>query len=154
MLLSDMLKLEQIKVPLAAADKQGAIGELVDLLASQGKLLDRDKAYQAVLEREQTRTTGIGEGVAIPHGKTPAVEDLVIALGKAPDGVDFESIDGKPVTLILLLLSPSDRTGLHIQALARISRLISLDAFRKKMASAQTAEEIFQVIQQQEQSLQ
>ena len=154
MLLTDMLKLEQIKVPLAATDKQGAIQELVDLLAGQGKLLDRDKAYQAVLEREQTRTTGIGEGVAIPHGKTPAVGDLVIALGKAPDGVDFESIDGKPVTLILLLLSPSDRTGLHIQALARISRLISLDAFRKKMASAQTAEEIFQVIQQQEQSLQ
>jgi len=154
MLLTDMLKLEQIKVPLTATDKEGAIRELVDLLASQGKLLDRDKAYQAVLEREQTRTTGIGEGVAIPHGKTPAVEDLVIALGKAPNGVDFESIDGKPVTLILLLLSPSDRTGLHIQALARISRLISLDAFRKKMASAQTAEEIFQVIQQQEQSLQ
>ncbi len=154
MLLTDMLKLEQIKVPLAATDKQGAIQELVDLLAGQGRLLDRDKAYQAVLEREQTRTTGIGEGVAIPHGKTPAVDDLVIALGKAPDGVDFESIDGKPVTLILLLLSPSDRTGLHIQALARISRLISLDAFRKKMASAQTGEEIFQVIQQQEQSLQ
>jgi len=154
MLLTDMLKLEQIKVPLAATDKQGAIQELVDLLAGQGRLLDRDKAYQAVLEREQTRTTGIDESVAIPHGKTPAVDDLVIALGKAPDGVDFESIDGKPVTLILLLLSPSDRTGLHIQALARISRLISLDAFRKKMASAQTAEEIFQVIQQQEQSLQ
>ena len=132
MLLTDMLKLEQIKVPLAASHKQGAIQELVDLLAGQGKLLDRDKAYQAVLEREQTRTTGIGEGVAIPHGKTPAVDNLVIALGKAPAGVDFEAIDGKPVTLILLLLSPADRTGPHIQALARISRLISLDAFRKK----------------------
>ena len=74
--------------------------------------------------------------------------------GHIIDNEEVESIDGKPVTLILLLLSPSDRTGLHIQALARISRLISLDAFRKKMASAQTAEEIFQVIQQQEQSLQ
>ena len=153
MLLTDILKVEQIKVPLAADTKQGVIEELVDLLAGQGKLLDRDKALQAVMEREQTRTTGIGEGVAIPHGKTSAVSQMLIALGKAPQGVDFASIDSRPVTLVLLLLSPADQTGLHIQALARISRLISLDAFRKKVAAASSPQDILQIIQQQEQVL-
>ena len=153
MLLTDILKVEQIKVPLTADSKQGVIEELVDLLAGQGKLLDRDKALQAVMEREQTRTTGIGEGVAIPHGKTSAVNQMLIAMGKAPQGVDFASIDSRPVTLVLLLLSPADQTGLHIQALARISRLISLDGFRKKVAAASTAQDVLQVIHQQEQAL-
>jgi len=152
MLLTDILTLERVKVPLTASTKRGLIEELVDLAAADGSVTDSEKALQAVLEREQTRTTGIGDALAIPHGKTAAVKELTMAIGRAPQGVDFESIDSKPVTLAILLLSPMDKTGPHIQALARISRLFSIESFRKKLNSAETARELLEIVQQQEQA--
>jgi len=154
MRLTDMLTPERIRTPLAATTKPQVLAELVDVLVEAGGVTHRDKALAAVLEREQTRTTGIGHGLAIPHGKTNAVTDLVIAVGKTSSPIEFESIDGKPVTLLVMLLSPVDRTGPHIQALARISRLFSADAFRNKLANAPTAGDLWNLLRDQEEKTQ
>ena len=152
MQLTDILTQRRIKVPLQATTKRDAIAELVDVLVASGDISDRDKALAAVLEREHTRTTGIGNGLAIPHGKVTAVNDLVMAVGRTAAPIDFESIDGNPVTLILMIISPVDRTGPHIQALARVSRMLSIDSFRNKLNHAKDAQEMWQLIVDQEES--
>ena len=144
--LSKILTPDRIRVPLAPADKIGVISQLIDLLAATGGLVDRDAALEAVLKREAERTTGIGYGLAIPHGKSDGCERLVIAAGKPAEPVDFQSLDGRPVTFVVLLVSPPDQTGPHIQALAKISRLMNIEGFRNAVAKAATAEDLHQAI--------
>lgn len=144
--LHKLLTPDRIKVPLAAKDKVAAITELIDVLAGQGALANRDVALDAVLKREAERTTGIGYGLAIPHGKSNGVQQLAIAAGKPAAPVDFQSLDGRPVTFIVLLVSPPDQTGPHIQALAKISRLMNLADFRDAVEKATTAEALHQAI--------
>ena len=100
---TDILKPDNIKVPLEAKTKNEAIAEMVNLLAKNGAVTDAKKVLDAVLERESTRTTGIGNGLAIPHGKSTGTKDLVMAIGKAGTPIDFQAIDGRPVNLIWLL---------------------------------------------------
>ncbi len=151
--LSKILTPDRIRVPLAATDKVGVISELIDLLAASGALLNRDAALDAVLKREAERTTGIGYGLAIPHGKSDGVEHLAMAAGKPAKPVDFQSLDGRPVSFIVLLVSPPDQTGPHIQALARISRLMTVDAFRQAMKTATTAQQIYDALVTQENNM-
>src|SRR3954465_15958037 len=106
MRLSEILKPQNIKIPLDATVKTDAISELVSLLASTGDVIDPKQVLSAVLDRESTRTTGIGNGLAIPPGKTAGTKDLVMAIGRPAQPIDFQSIDGKPVTIIWLLSSP------------------------------------------------
>lgn len=153
MRLTDILKLEDIKVPLEATQKNDAIAELVQLLANNGNITDPKKVLEAVLDRESTRSTGIGNGLAIPHGKCTGTSNLVMAIGKTSEPIDFQSIDGQPVSLIWLLSSPPDKTGPHIHALARISRLMTIDKFRLTLLEAPTAQDIYNAIIQQENSL-
>ena len=153
MRLTDILKPQNIQVPLAGKTKNEAIGELVTLLATNGEISDAKKVLDAVLEREATRTTGIGNGLAIPHGKCNGVDHLVMAIGRPIAPIDFQAIDGRPVNLIWLLASPPDKTGPHIHALARISRLMTIDRFRQALAAAQTPQQLFDAIVQQENSL-
>ncbi len=153
MRLTDILKPQNIKAPLAAKTKNDAIGELVGLLAEQKEILDARKVLDAVLERETTRTTGIGNGLAIPHGKCTGLDHLVMAVGKAATPIDFQSIDGRPVTLIWLLASPPDKTGLHIHALARISRLMTIDKFRHALAEATDPQTLFEIIVKQDSAM-
>ena len=153
MRLTEILKPQNIKVPLAAATKAEAIGELVTLLADNGELTDPKKVMDAVLEREATRTTGIGNGLAIPHGKCNGTDHLVMAIGRPGTPVDFQAIDGRPVNLIWLLASPPDKTGPHFHALARISRLMTIDKFRHALAEAKTAQDIYDAIVKQESQL-
>ena len=153
MRLIDILKPENIKVPLESTTKNEAIGELVNLLAQNGDVTDAKRVLEAVLERESTRTTGIGNGLAIPHGKCTGTKDLIMAIGKAGAPIDFQAIDGRPVTLIWLLTSPPDKTGPHIHALARISRLMTIDKFRQSLNAAKTSQEIFDLIIKQEETL-
>lgn len=150
MKLLDILTLDCIKSPLDATDKQGAINELVDMLAATGKVKNGPGLRDAVWAREQTRTTGIGHGLAIPHGKCPGVESLAIAIGRPAQPLEFGAIDNKPVRLIILLASPPDRTSDHIQALAHISRLMTMEEFRQRMYQAANAEEIFELIKSQD----
>ena len=153
MRLTEILKPQNIKVPLDATAKADAIGELVNLLAANGEVTDAKKVLDSVLEREATRTTGIGNGLAIPHGKCNGTDHLVMAIGRPGTPVDFQAIDGRPVNLIWLLSSPPDKTGPHIHALARISRLMTIDKFRHALAEAKTAQEIFDAIVKQESQL-
>jgi fructose-specific phosphotransferase system IIA component len=153
MRLTDILKAENIKVPLEATTKNAAIAELVHLLAVNGQVTDEKKVLDSVLERESTRTTGIGNGLAIPHGKCAGTTDLVMAIGKPAQPIDFQSIDGRPVSVIWMLTSPPDKTGPHIHALARISRLMTIDKFQQALRAAKTSEEVFNAIVAQEAAL-
>jgi fructose-specific phosphotransferase system IIA component len=153
MRLIDILKPQNIKVPLAARQKTDAIGELVTLLADNGELKDAKKVLDSVLDREATRTTGIGNGLAIPHGKCAGTDHLVMAIGKPAGAIDFQAIDGRPVTIIWLLTSPPDKTAPHIHALARISRLMTIDKFRQALLAAKDAQEMFDTIVKQESAL-
>jgi len=148
--LLEFLSLDCIKAPLDATDKKGVIDELVDVLDAAGKVVDADALRHAVWSREQARTTGIGQGLAIPHGKTDAVRELAMAIGKPAEPIDFAAIDGKPVRLVVLLASPVDRTSDHIQALARISRMMTREAFRERLYSARSAEEIYEALHEHE----
>ena len=151
--LSEILKPQNIKVPMLATSKAEAITELIKVLESNGELTDSKKVLDAVLERETTRTTGIGNGLAIPHGRCLGTDHLVMAIGKPATPIDFQAIDGRPVSLIWLLTSPPDKTGPHIHALARISRLMTIDRFRQLLSQAQTPQEIFDIVVQQENTL-
>lgn len=148
--LTDILSPSCIKAPLAAKTKQGVIEELVDLLAAAAKVKEPKALKDAVWARECTRTTGIGLGLAIPHGKCPGMTALSMAIGKPATPMDFESIDGQPVRLIVLLASPPDKTNDHIQALARVSRMILVDSFRERIYAAGSAEEIYNLVKSQE----
>ena len=151
--LTEILKPDDIKIPLAATTKNEAIAELVNLLADNKEITDAKKVLDAVLEREATRTTGIGNGLAIPHGKCTGTKDLVMAIGKPATPIDFQAIDGRPVSIIWMLSSPPDKTGPHIHALARISRLMTIDKFRHALLNAKDAKEAFDIIVQQENAL-
>lgn len=150
MKLTDIIKPANIRVPLQATTKAAAIEELVQLLAANQEINDAAKVLAAVLEREATRTTGIGNGVAIPHGKCTGTSRLIMAVGKPAVPIDFQAIDGRPVNLIWLLTSPPDQTGPHITALARISRLMIVDKVRAALAAATSAEQIYDIIRQHE----
>jgi len=146
MQLSKLLTADRIRVPLKAAEKTEVITELIDVLATTGGLADRDAALQAVLKREAERTTGIGYGLAIPHGKSDGCQKLVMAAGKPAEPVDFQSLDQRPVTFVVLLVSPPDQTGPHIQALAKISRLMNIEEFRAAVDNAKAADELYDAI--------
>jgi fructose-specific phosphotransferase system IIA component len=148
--LLDILSPDCIKAPLASTDKKGVIDELVDLLAAAKKVGDAGALKEAVWTREQTRTTGIGHGLAIPHGKCTGMTSLAMAIGKPAQPMDFQAIDGQPVRLVVLLASPPDRTSDHIQALARISRLMTMDEFRTRIYAARTPSDIYELLKGQE----
>ena len=150
MLLTQILRLACVKVPLEGKDKQSVIIELVDLLDANGLLLDRNVVLDAVLAREQTRSTGIGSRIAIPHGKCKAVKELVMAVGIAAEPIDFASVDGKPITIVFLLVSPVDQTGPHIRALARISRLMLDQKFKQDLEKSTSAEQVYELLSNKE----
>jgi fructose-specific phosphotransferase system IIA component len=151
--LTEILKPQDIKIPLAATTKSEAIAELVTLLAENHHIDDAKKVLDAVLEREATRTTGIGNGLAIPHGKCTGLKELVMAIGKPAQPIDFQAIDGRPVQIIWMLSSPPDKTSPHIHALARISRLMTIDKFRHALLAAKDSHEAFEIIVAQENAL-
>jgi fructose-specific phosphotransferase system IIA component len=150
--LLDILTPDCIRAPLQAGDKRGVINELIDLLAAAGRVPDPKALKDAVWTREQMRTTGIGAGLAIPHGKCAGMPALAMAIGKPAVPMDFEAIDHQPVRLVVLLASPPERASDHISALARISRMMMHDAFRERIYAASSATEIFDLIKSQDQA--
>ena len=150
MKLTDILSRDCVRVPLTGTDREGVIAELVDVLDAAGKINGREAVLRAVLDRERTRSTGIGYGLAIPHGKCPACPQLAMAVGRPAEAIDFESKDGQPCNIICLLASPPDQTGPHIQALARISRLMLMEDFRSALAGAKDADEFYETIRSHE----
>ena len=152
MTLLDILSPGSTVVGLKSNTKEEIIGELVDLLVVGDSITDREKVLQAVLDREQIMSTGIGDGIAIPHGKSDSVIRLAAALGTHKRGVDFEALDGEPAYVFFLLVSPANVSGPHIKALARISRLLKNDAFKKQLTEATTPEEILAAIESEEEA--
>ncbi len=145
MRLMDFLVPNAIEPDMKSTTKTDAIKELVDLLKKAGTIVAEDSVANAVLEREELGTTGIGEGIAVPHGKSDAVDELVAALGRSRKGIDFESIDGQPVHLLFLLVAPTTSAGPHLMALARISRLLKNRGFRQGLMDAADKSEILKI---------
>ncbi|MCY3761038.1 MAG: PTS sugar transporter subunit IIA [Gemmatimonadetes bacterium] len=150
MTLLEILSSKTTIVGLEGNSKEEIIEELVDCLDATNAISDRDKVLQAVVEREKIMSTGIGDGIAIPHGKSDAVQRLVAALGTHRHGVDFEALDGEPAFVFFLLVSPANVSGPHIKALARISRLLKNDEFKKSLIEASAPEEVLEAIAEEE----
>ncbi len=150
MTLTQILQANCAKVPVEGRDKEAVITELVDLLDASGALQNRDVALDAVLTRERIQSTGTGAGIAIPHGKCKAVKEVVMAIGIAHKPIEFDSIDGEPVKILFLLVSPADQTGPHIQALAGISKLMLNEHIRHKLEQADSADDVYELLNTQE----
>lgn len=147
-LLSDLLSIDRIKVPLASSDKEGLLAELVGLVAVDCDERRRRSVLRAVRERESVLSTGIGNGVAIPHGKSEALRDLRLAAGVTGDPVDFDALDGAPVSLFFLLVGPENAAGTHVKALSRISRLLRKEDLRRRLVAARSADEFLETLRE------
>ena len=151
MKLSELINEAGISISLQAKDKKGIIEELIDLLAnSTGSVKDKEAVLKAVWDREELMSTGIGQGVGIPHAKTNSVDRLYAVFGKSEAGVNFAALDSKPVHLFFLLVAPEDQSGPHVKALARISRLLKQSYFRQALLDAKKSEEILAIIREEE----
>ena len=144
--LKKVLSPDTVWVDLKADTKNGIIEEMIDRLVAAGKVKDREGALKAVLDREAKMSTGMQNGVAIPHGKSKCIKSLVAAIGLNKAGVNFDSMDGSPSTIFIMTLSPANRTGPHIQFLAEVSRLISQPAEREKLLAARTHADIYEIL--------
>ena len=141
------LLLTENMLPMLKADtKHGVIEELIGFLAGTGKIKNPGSALQAVLEREEKMSTGMQNGIAIPHGKTDAVDELQVAVAIKRDGVDFDCMDGQPAKIFIMTLSPESRVGPHIQFLAEISKLLSRPDLREQLTACATADEMLKLL--------
>jgi fructose-specific phosphotransferase system IIA component len=146
MRLTDYISREHVKIGLEGETKEEVIEELVSLLADTSDVDDADIIFEAVMNREREGSTGLEKGVAIPHAKSDAVKSLSIVVGVSRDGIDFESQDGKPSHLLFLMVAPTSESGPHVQAIAKIVKMIKLDKFRKKLIEAKKPEDVVEVI--------
>lgn len=146
LLLTELLTRDRIRIPLRGAGKKELIEELVAVLVADGSIAEPADVLRAVLDREEVLSTGIGNGVAIPHGKSEGVASLVLAAGVTRRPVDFEALDGEPVSLLFLLVGPDAAAGDHVKALSRISRLLRRDRFRRRLIDAPAAAAFYSVL--------
>jgi PTS system nitrogen regulatory IIA component len=147
MKISNILVQEAVILDLESKDKDGALVEMANILAATEPSLDSGKLVNVLRERESLQSTGMGEGVAIPHGRIANLNQLMVAFARSRKGVDFDSIDGQPTHLFFVLVVPESSGGQHLKALARISRFLRDEAFRESLLEAETREEIVQAIQ-------
>lgn len=145
MRLTELLTPIRIRVPLQARDKEGVLRELVDLLLD-GDGVRVDRVLGAVMERERQFPTGIGYGVAVPHGKTAALDTLRVVAGTTTVPVPYETIDGEPVRLFFLLAGPDSLSGQHVKVLSRISRLVRREPIRHRLLTATTPQEFYRAL--------
>ncbi len=150
MKIMDFLNEKAISADLKSNTKEGVIKELIGLLAEAQVIKDKEQLIKILLEREALGSTGIGQGVAIPHGKSDTVKQLVAAFGLCPNGVNFDSLDGEPVYIFFLLVAPEDSAGPHLKALARISRLLKDKYFRDTLRAAKDEKMILKIIKQED----
>ena len=142
----DLLTQESILSDMQAPSKKGALEELAKTLVPGPDGLELSKVMEVLLDRERLGSTGIGDNIAIPHGKLPQLSQLKLSFGRSLKGVDFDSMDGKPSHLFFLLLAPVNSAGLHLKALAKISRMLMSQPFRDNLMKASGAEEIYRLI--------
>jgi nitrogen PTS system EIIA component len=143
----DLITRDSIIPALSATSKPGIIKELAGFLAGGHDELEREELTKVLIDREGLASTAIGEGVAIPHGKLPSLDGIIACLGRARDGVDFESMDGQPTFLFVVMVAPESSTGAHLKALARISRVFKDPGFRRRLLEAPDAAAMYEIIQ-------
>jgi len=149
--ITDFLSVQTVIPTLASREKNAVLQEIAGWLASTHPSLDKKRILEVLLERERISTTAIGEGVAIPHGKLPDVERVLGVFARSPEGVDFASLDGGPTHLFFVLIAPENAAADHLKALARLSRLLKDETFRRRLMEGKTSQEIFQTIAQEDQ---
>jgi len=146
MKITEMLKREFVLEQLKAGNKRDALAELAGVFA-QGRIkVDSEAMLHVLLERERLGSTGIGDGIAIPHGKLHGLEEMVVSFGRSREGIAFDAMDGKPVHLFFLLMAPENSAGQHLKALAKISRMLKDANFRKNLLEAKMHEDLFRII--------
>ncbi|MDX1762952.1 MAG: PTS sugar transporter subunit IIA [bacterium] len=150
MRLTDILEPGLIISDLAGQNKRELLNDFAALLDEQKKIKDRNEFLEVILAREALGSTGIGEGIAIPHGKLKNLEELVLSFGISRKGVDFDAMDGKPVYLFFVLIAPEDSPGDHLKALARISRILKSTSFRERLLATETPAEIYRHIKEED----
>lgn len=153
MKIADMLNPRAIVANLQATGKREVLDELSHAVAAAHPELSQAKVLSTLLEREKLGSTGVGEGIAIPHGKLAGLPQIVVAFGRSRKGISFDAIDGKPVQLLFLLLAPEDSPGTHLKALARISRLLKDTAFRERLLNGGEAPELFEIIRSEDEAI-
>ncbi|MBW1691028.1 MAG: PTS sugar transporter subunit IIA [Deltaproteobacteria bacterium] len=153
MRLSEILKPECIISDLKAHDKKGALEELSGVITEQEPSLNKGYLLQVLLERERLGSTGIGEGIALPHGKVHRLDRLLVSFGRSLKGLGFDSIDDQPAYLFFLLVAPENSAGAHLQALAKISRFLKDSTFRQRLMDAKSNEEIYRIIIEKDEEL-
>jgi len=144
--LSKALKSGCFSVDLKSDTKEGIIEEMIDMMVAAGKITDKKAALDAVIERERKMSTGMQFGVAIPHGKTPTVDELITAFALKKEGVDFGALDGNPSTIFVMTVSSTNRTGPHIQYLSEISKLLTRPAIRERLLASESEEDIIRIL--------
>jgi fructose-specific phosphotransferase system IIA component len=150
MKVSDLLNTNLVISELNSTKKNDVLNELLDLFKDDPRVLDLEKVKTAVMDRELIMSTGVGKGFAIPHGKTSAVTEILGAFGKSSKSIEYDSLDGKPVNLIFLLVGKDTLVSSHIKLLSRISRLMNKDDFRDRLTDASTKEEIIYLFKEEE----
>ena len=145
MALIDLITPEVVKVPLQGTTKSEVIQELAQLLATAGKVNDAGPIVDALRKREDLGSTGLENGIAVPHCKTDSVDTLTLAIGISPKGVDFDAMDGAPSTLFFCMLAPPDQSGPHIEALSEIARLTQSQSFCRVLKASNTPEEVVEL---------
>jgi fructose-specific phosphotransferase system IIA component len=150
MRLTDVLNENLVSISLAGTNRDECIKELIDILADAQTIKNADSIFEAVLEREKIMTTGVGNGIAIPHCKHTESPEFAVCLGIHTRGVDFQSIDKKNVNIIFLLVGPENNPGLHIKLLSRISRLMSNEELRQQLLECKNDKDAFDLIQDEE----
>jgi len=146
MSLKTVLSKDTISLHLKGTTKKEIINELLDILVSAKKITDRNAAFAAVMDREQKMSTGMKHGIAIPHGKSASIKDLVACIGISDTAVDFDSLDHEPCRIFIMTLSPLEKTGPHLQFLAEVSLLFKSSEKRKEILDAQEPEEILKIL--------
>ncbi len=146
MKLSEVIEIDNIIPELKAKDKKGVLGELAEAIAIRHPNIDKAMLVRVLVEREHLGSTGIGDGVAIPHGKLSTVRRPIVSFGRSKKGLDFDSMDGQPAYLFFLLLAPENSSGIHLQVLTRIAKMLKNSAFRKELMRAETREDLYQTI--------
>lgn len=146
MKISELLNPAAVVADIESRDKGRVLAELTDALVACDATLQRDEVIQVLQERERLGSTGIGDGVAIPHGKLKGIPELMLAFGRSRGGVDFESMDGKPAHLFFLLIAPEESVGVHLKTLARISKLLKDAGVRQRLLDAEDQKALYQII--------
>ncbi len=149
MKIMDIIDIDLINADLKARNKQEVLGELAGMVAKK-EGLDISVLIPVLEEREKLGSTGIGEGIAIPHGKLKGLKKLVASFGRSAKGINFDSIDGKPARLFFLLMAPENTAGMHLKALARISRLLKDTKFRERLLDSKTTQEVYRALQEED----